>query len=543
VPTPYVPQTVTITDYFEDGAGNPLDGRCEFRPSVTSKTPGGTITRHPIVAKITGGNLSVVLIAPDSTGVTPQNWTYDVRLTVGPPGSMGAEGIDAFTTEAWSIRPTAATPTVVLRDLVEVDSVPASAFQVKTVAGVGPDVTGNINLTAEDLALAGAGFVPQSTYNAFVATKAQPSGLASLDSDGLVPVAQLPPIALSEYLGAVASQAAMLALTGQRGDWCIRTDTGNTWVLKAEPSTLLASWQKLETPTDAVLSVAGKTGTVTLIKADVGLGSVDNTADTAKPVSTAQAAAIALKADSSLIGAASGIAPLNSSSKLSSTFISFGATSTTVTRGDDARLSDARTPLAHVHTIADVTSLQTILDDNTFGTTDLATLGDYVSSIPRAAASSQDTLSNGFITIIGAIAMRSSFVATKLRLHVRGAVGSPGIVTLAVFKGTNRLALSKVVSDSVVTTSFGTTGLKEFSFAGVTVNRGDWVYLALLHTNAGTDPIISTLPGPPSADLINPTAAQTLYGFKGSQTVLPATLDVSASYTANGRIGWFALAA
>jgi hypothetical protein len=40
-----------------------------------------------------------------------------------------------------------------------------------------------------------------------------------------------------------------------------------------------------------VASVAGRTGTVTLTKSDVGLGSVDNTADTAKPVSTAQAAA------------------------------------------------------------------------------------------------------------------------------------------------------------------------------------------------------------------------------------------------------------
>lgn len=40
-----------------------------------------------------------------------------------------------------------------------------------------------------------------------------------------------------------------------------------------------------------IQSVAGKTGSVSLVKSDVGLGSVDNTADSAKPVSTAQAAA------------------------------------------------------------------------------------------------------------------------------------------------------------------------------------------------------------------------------------------------------------
>jgi len=45
---------------------------------------------------------------------------------------------------------------------------------------------------------------------------------------------------------------------------------------------------------NVVTSVAGKTGAVTLVKADVGLGNVDNTSDVNKPVSTAQAAADAL---------------------------------------------------------------------------------------------------------------------------------------------------------------------------------------------------------------------------------------------------------
>lgn len=48
-------------------------------------------------------------------------------------------------------------------------------------------------------------------------------------------------------------------------------------------------------PAAPVTSVAGKTGVVTLAKADVGLGNVDNTSDANKPVSTAQAAAISAK--------------------------------------------------------------------------------------------------------------------------------------------------------------------------------------------------------------------------------------------------------
>lgn len=43
-------------------------------------------------------------------------------------------------------------------------------------------------------------------------------------------------------------------------------------------------------------SVAGKTGVVTLVKGDVGLGNVDNTSDVNKPVSTAQQTALDLKA-------------------------------------------------------------------------------------------------------------------------------------------------------------------------------------------------------------------------------------------------------
>lgn len=46
-----------------------------------------------------------------------------------------------------------------------------------------------------------------------------------------------------------------------------------------------------------VQSVAGKFGTVTLTKADVGLGNVDNTSDASKPVSTAQQTAFNLKAN------------------------------------------------------------------------------------------------------------------------------------------------------------------------------------------------------------------------------------------------------
>lgn len=52
---------------------------------------------------------------------------------------------------------------------------------------------------------------------------------------------------------------------------------------------------------NTVTSVASKTGAVTLDKADVGLGNVDNTSDANKPVSTAQATAIAA-GDAGVVG-------------------------------------------------------------------------------------------------------------------------------------------------------------------------------------------------------------------------------------------------
>lgn len=55
------------------------------------------------------------------------------------------------------------------------------------------------------------------------------------------------------------------------------------------------TWDKIDT-TDAVTSVAGRTGVVVVTKADVGLGNVDNTTDLAKPISTAAQNALNLKA-------------------------------------------------------------------------------------------------------------------------------------------------------------------------------------------------------------------------------------------------------
>lgn len=101
-----------------------------------------------------------------------------------------------------------------------------------------------------------------------------------------------------------------------------------------------------------VSSVNTRTGAVTLTSSDVGLGSVNNTADTAKPVSTAQQTALNLKQDTSAKGATSGYAGLDGSTKVPIAQLPTGSSSSTVAIGNDSRLSDSRTPTAHKSTHA-----------------------------------------------------------------------------------------------------------------------------------------------------------------------------------------------
>ena len=116
--------------------------------------------------------------------------------------------------------------------------------------------------------------------------------------DGKLLASQLPDLAITEFLGTVASQAAMLGLSGQRGDWCVRTDRNTQWILIADNPAVIGSWREMVSPASPVSSVAGRTGAVTLSKTDVGLSNVDNTSDANKPVSTAVSTELSKKAAS-----------------------------------------------------------------------------------------------------------------------------------------------------------------------------------------------------------------------------------------------------
>jgi hypothetical protein len=102
-------------------------------------------------------------------------------------------------------------------------------------------------------------------------------GVATLGDDGKLPAEQLPAIALTEFLGEAVNQAAMLALTGQFGDWVKRTDTGTVWIIIGSNPTQLSSWSEISYPAAPVSSVAGLTGSVgaSALRGALGLATTD----------------------------------------------------------------------------------------------------------------------------------------------------------------------------------------------------------------------------------------------------------------------------
>lgn len=148
----------------------------------------------------------------------------------------------------------------------------AGTFTKVTVDAKGRVTEGVANLTAAD--------IPELTL-----AKISDAGTAAAKdfgtAEGNVPVlgaggklseAVIPAIAITDTF-VVDSQAAMLALEAQQGDVAVRTDVNKTFILKVAPATTLANWVELETPTDAVTSVNGLTGAVTLTTSEVAEGS------------------------------------------------------------------------------------------------------------------------------------------------------------------------------------------------------------------------------------------------------------------------------
>lgn len=157
---------------------------------------------------------------------------------------------------------------------------------------LGGDATGHVHL------------IPTTAVK--VEAYGQANGMVVSDSNNYIPVSQIP----MSLLGAVRYQGTWNASTNTptlvqppdastKGFYYITSVAGTFNSVTYNVSDWIISdgtgWQKIDN-TDAVTSVAGRTGAVVLTKSDVGLGDVDNTSDANKPISTATQTALNAKA-------------------------------------------------------------------------------------------------------------------------------------------------------------------------------------------------------------------------------------------------------
>ena len=125
------------------------------------------------------------------------------------------------------------------------------------------------SITGTPTTLAGYGITDAVNKNQLgVATSGLTTGVATLDVSGKIPVAQLPPIAISNTF-VVANYTDLANLTAEPGDVGIVTANSTSYILQSAPPSTLTNWVELLFPS-SVVSVNGYTGAVNLSFNDVG---------------------------------------------------------------------------------------------------------------------------------------------------------------------------------------------------------------------------------------------------------------------------------
>lgn len=214
------------------------------------------------------------------------------------------------------------------------------------------------------LAVDGSAVITEAQKNAL-------NGYAGLDANGKLLASVIPNIGISS-VSVVASESAQLGLDAKEGDIAVRTDEGKTYIHNGGTAGTMADWTYIASPTNVVQSVAGKTGNVTLVAADItdldsALSGKANTVHTHSLAAITDAGTAASK-DVASAG---------------------NASSTQVVKGDDTRLSDSRTPTAHTHATADITGLDTALQS---GMTAITGINSTISTMQTDIAGKANTV-------------------------------------------------------------------------------------------------------------------------------------------------------
>jgi hypothetical protein len=252
---------------FKSGPGATLMRFSPANSAVNGWKFVSSSTGNPLSLQSEGNDANISInITPKGTGTLLVN-SVNVLLTGGALGtpSSGTLTNCTFPTLNQNTTGNAATAT--------------KLATARTINGVSFDGTANITVVDS---------TKQNTSEKGVA-----NGYASLDSGGKIPVAQLPS-SIMEYQGtwdaSTNSSPTLANGTGSAGDVYRVSVAGTALGLTFEVGDYIiyngTTWEKSDT-TDAVATVAGRTGHVTLTSTDVGLGNVDNTSNATERAATA----------------------------------------------------------------------------------------------------------------------------------------------------------------------------------------------------------------------------------------------------------------
>ena len=208
------------------------------------------------ITSLNMGNVASGTLAVDNggTGTTTSTGTGSVVKN----GSPTLAGIPLSTTASADTNTT---------------QIATTAFVIGQASSVSPAMNGAATV-GTSLRYARADHVhPSDTSKVNTSLLGAANGVATLDSVGKVPTSQLP-----AYVDDVLEYAnlASFPATGETGKIYVAIDTNKTYRWSGSTYIYITS--------GAVDSVAGKTGVVTLVKGDVGLGNVDNTSDATKSI-------------------------------------------------------------------------------------------------------------------------------------------------------------------------------------------------------------------------------------------------------------------
>jgi len=163
---------------------------------------------------------------------------------------------------------------------VAIDSVGAMALNnsgvtagtyTKLTVGASGVVTAATDITADDVPTLTIAKISDAGTAASKDVGTSSGNVPILNANGKLDSTIIPAVAITDVYPA-ESEAAMLALSAEKGDMCVRSDTNQVFILANTPASTLANWVQINVPSGGVTSINGKTGVVVLTTTDIAEG-------------------------------------------------------------------------------------------------------------------------------------------------------------------------------------------------------------------------------------------------------------------------------